>query len=67
MTTAVDHFGRLDILVNNAAWNMGIPFGDLDALTPQIWDRPTKPTSAGRSCSPGPPPRSCAPSAAAAS
>ena len=21
------------------AWNIGIPFGDLDALTPQIWDR----------------------------
>ena len=39
MTAAVDHFGRLDILVNNAAWNIGIPFGDLDALTPQIWDR----------------------------
>lgn len=33
------HFGRLDILVNNAAWNVGIPFADLDALTPEIWDR----------------------------
>ncbi len=32
-------FGRLDILVNNAAWNIGIPFADLDALTPEIWDR----------------------------
>ena len=32
-------FGRLDILVNNAAWNIGIPFPDLDALTPDIWDR----------------------------
>jgi len=31
--------GRLDILVNNAAWNVGIPFPDLDALTPEIWDR----------------------------
>jgi len=31
--------GRLDILVNNAAWNIGIPFPDLDALTPEIWDR----------------------------
>src|SRR5262245_16111773 len=30
---------RLDILVNNAAWNIGIPFPDLDALTPDIWDR----------------------------
>ncbi len=31
--------GRLDILVNNAAWNIGIPFPDLDALTPELWDR----------------------------
>jgi 3-oxoacyl-[acyl-carrier protein] reductase len=31
--------GRLDVLVNNAAWNIGIPFPDLDALTPDIWDR----------------------------
>ncbi len=31
--------GRLDILINNAAWNIGIPFPDLDALTPDIWDR----------------------------
>ncbi len=30
---------RLDILVNNAAWNIGIPFPDLDALTADIWDR----------------------------
>jgi 3-oxoacyl-[acyl-carrier protein] reductase len=29
----------LDILVNNAAWNIGIPFGDLEALTSDIWDR----------------------------
>ena len=32
-------FGRLDILVNNAAWNIGIPFGDLNALSAEIWDR----------------------------
>src|SRR5262245_23749453 len=31
--------GRLDILVNNAAWNVGIPFVDLDALTTDVWDR----------------------------
>ncbi|MEM7001985.1 MAG: SDR family oxidoreductase [Pseudomonadota bacterium] len=30
---------RLDIVVNNAAWNIGIPFPDLDALTADIWDR----------------------------
>ena len=33
------HFGRLDILVNNAAWNVGIPFPQLDDLTTDIWDR----------------------------
>ena len=32
-------FQRLDILINNAAWNVGIPFPDLDALTPELWDR----------------------------
>ena len=31
--------GRLDVLVNNAAWNIGIPYPDLDALTTEIWDR----------------------------
>lgn len=31
--------GRVDILVNNAAWNIGIPFTALDALTAEIWDR----------------------------
>src|SRR5215510_275309 len=31
--------GRIDILVNNAAWNIGIPFADLTALNTDIWDR----------------------------
>ncbi len=35
----VEHFGRIDILVNNAAWNIGIPFTALDTLTADIWDR----------------------------
>jgi 3-oxoacyl-[acyl-carrier protein] reductase len=35
----IGYFGRIDILVNNAAWNIGIPFSELDALTPDIWDR----------------------------
>jgi 3-oxoacyl-[acyl-carrier protein] reductase len=35
----VGEWGRLDILVNNAAWNIGIPFADLDALTAEVWDR----------------------------
>lgn len=32
-------FGRLDILVNNAACNVGIPFPALDDLTADLWDR----------------------------
>ena len=31
--------GRLDVLVNNAAWNIGIPFTELDRLTVDVWDR----------------------------
>jgi 3-oxoacyl-[acyl-carrier protein] reductase len=36
---AAAHFGRVDILVNNAAWNIGIPFTDIGTLTADIWDR----------------------------
>jgi 3-oxoacyl-[acyl-carrier protein] reductase len=32
-------FGRLDILVNDAAYNHAIPFADLDNLTPEVWHR----------------------------
>ena len=32
-------FGRLDILVNDAAHNVAIPFTDLDGLTMEVWDR----------------------------
>ncbi|HYU13039.1 MAG TPA: SDR family oxidoreductase, partial [Stellaceae bacterium] len=32
-------FGRLDILVNDAAYNKSIPFADLDNLTMEVWDR----------------------------
>ena len=39
VAATADHFGRLDVLVNNAAWNIGIPFTDLEALTPEVWDR----------------------------
>ncbi len=31
-------FGRLDVLVNDAAYNVAIPFGDLDGLTPEVWN-----------------------------
>ena len=36
---AASDLGRLDILVNNAAWNIGVPFADLDAVTVDVWDR----------------------------
>src|ERR1700748_1300220 len=32
-------FGRLDILINDAAYNLAIPFNDLDSLTPEVWSR----------------------------
>ncbi len=35
----VDAFGRLDVLVNNAATTDFLPFSDLDQLTDEHWDR----------------------------
>jgi 3-oxoacyl-[acyl-carrier protein] reductase len=32
-------FGRLDILINDAAYNKAIPFTDLDGLTDEEWDK----------------------------
>lgn len=32
-------FGRLDILINDAAYNKSIPFTDLDSLTMDVWDK----------------------------
>src|SRR5271167_4634372 len=32
-------FGRLDILINDAAYNKAIPFPDLDNLTLEVWDK----------------------------
>src|SRR5262249_38876902 len=32
-------FGRLDILVNDAAFNKSIVFSDLDSLTLEVWDK----------------------------
>ena len=32
-------FGRLDILINDAAYNRAIPFADLDDMTMAEWDR----------------------------
>ena len=32
-------FGRIDILVNDAAFNKSVPFPDLDALTVELWEK----------------------------
>jgi len=32
-------FGRIDILVNNAAYNQTVPFKDLDGLTLDLWNQ----------------------------
>ena len=32
-------FGRVDILVNDAAYNKWIPFNDLDAMTFEEWQK----------------------------
>jgi 3-oxoacyl-[acyl-carrier protein] reductase len=37
--TAQREFGRLDILVNNAAFNQYVPYKDLDGLTLELWDK----------------------------
>src|SRR6266705_2120444 len=32
-------FGRLDLLINDAAYNKSVPFPDLDGLTMEVWDK----------------------------
>src|SRR6476660_5880681 len=32
-------FGRLDVLVNDAAYSLSIPFGALDRLSMEVWNR----------------------------
>jgi 3-oxoacyl-[acyl-carrier protein] reductase len=39
VTDVTARFGRLDILVNDAAYNKAIPFNDLDSLTQEVWDK----------------------------
>ncbi len=34
----MDSYGRIDILVNNAAFNQHVPFKDLDGLTLELWE-----------------------------
>jgi 3-oxoacyl-[acyl-carrier protein] reductase len=31
-------WGRIDVLVNNAAYNQSVPFADLDGMTPELWE-----------------------------
>ena len=38
IATAVDRFGRLDVLVCNAGTTHFIPHSDLDGLTDEVWD-----------------------------
>jgi 3-oxoacyl-[acyl-carrier protein] reductase len=35
----VERFGRLDILINNAAYTRRVRFDDLEGLTDEVWDR----------------------------
>jgi 3-oxoacyl-[acyl-carrier protein] reductase len=37
--TALQEFGRIDILINDAAYNTWVAFPDLEALTPEIWQK----------------------------
>jgi ketoreductase RED2 len=39
VAAAVDRYGRLDIVVNNAGTTVVIPHADLDAATTEIWER----------------------------
>jgi 3-oxoacyl-[acyl-carrier protein] reductase len=39
VAAAAGKFGRLDMLVNNAGWNISIPFPDLESLDAALWDR----------------------------
>jgi 3-oxoacyl-[acyl-carrier protein] reductase len=39
VAAVVQRFGRLDILVNDAAYNYAVPYADLDNLTAEVWDK----------------------------
>src|SRR5579871_4764752 len=39
MKAAIDRFGRLDYLINNAGWSKRVPHTNLEKLTDDVWDR----------------------------
>jgi 3-oxoacyl-[acyl-carrier protein] reductase len=39
LTDVTKRLGRIDILINDAAYNKAIPFTDLDNLTIEVWDK----------------------------
>lgn len=39
MAQAIERFGRIDYLINNAGWSKRTPHNQLDDLTDDIWDR----------------------------
>ena len=32
-------WGRIDVLVNDAAFNQSVPYADLDGMTPELWNK----------------------------
>ena len=39
VSRVVDTFGKVDLLINDAAYNKWIPFNDLDAMTYEEWQK----------------------------
>ncbi len=35
----MEEYGRIDVLVNNAAYNQWVPFKDLDGLSVELWEK----------------------------
>jgi 3-oxoacyl-[acyl-carrier protein] reductase len=39
VAAVLQRFGRLDLLINDAAFNKSVPFTDLESLTPELWEK----------------------------